>query len=595
MGLRPYQQRCHDAVMEWVSRSIEPCLVEAATGAGKSHIIASVAESIHQASGLSVLATAPSAELVEQNRSKYAATGSQSSVFSASLGRKCTRHPVVFGTPKSVANNIERFGSQYAAIVIDEAHGVTPTIRGIVESVRGGNPNVRVIGLTATPYRLGSGYIYATNPDGSPVAAHRTRDPYFTRLVERVPAHELIQQGYLTPPNIGNTDGRHYDTGGLELSRTGQFTASSVSEAFEGRGRLTSQIVADIRRHALGRMGVMIFASTIPHAEEVMASLSPSDSALITGKTGTAERRRIIERFKAGGFKYLVNVDVLTTGFDADHVDLIAILRRTESAGLLQQMIGRGLRLHPAKTDCLVLDYAENLENHCPHGDVFDPDIKAWAAKGEPETIPVLCPECGAENQVAKRDDWEGESDEYGYAVGSDGERLEPLLPAHLGRRCQGIEINAEGRAEQCEYRWASKPCEECGGDNDVAARRCEHCGAEIIDPNEKLRLEYTKMKRDPYSVSTDKVLEWSARKHISAKGNECCRIDWRTEYRRGSFFLLEGKDSGALKALGVDCMDNAHRAARPNTITYVKSSKNGFFRLLGINHSEDEAPHEIP
>jgi DNA repair protein RadD len=96
---------------------------------------------------------------------------------------------------------------------------------------------------------------------------------------------------------------------------------------------------------------------------------SARDVALITGETPGPERDALINAFKEQQFRYLVNVSVLTTGFDAPHVDLIAILRPTESVSLYQQIVGRGLRLAPGKTDCLILDYAGN-----PH-DLYSPEV----------------------------------------------------------------------------------------------------------------------------------------------------------------------------------------------------------------------------
>jgi len=103
----------------------------------------------------------------------------------------------------------------------------------------------------------------------------------------------------------------------------------------------------------------MFFAATVQHAEEVYASLPPEISAILTALTGKTKRKKIIASFKRQEIKYLVNVGVLTRGFDADHVDVIAILRATESVALLQQIIGRGLRIREGKEDCLILDYAE--------------------------------------------------------------------------------------------------------------------------------------------------------------------------------------------------------------------------------------------
>jgi len=184
--LRPYQQRCVDAALEEVRRSVEPCLIEAAPAAGKSFMIAAIAAELNRISGKRVLCLAPSAELVKQNHQKYLLTGERASIFSASAGAKSTRHVVVFGTPKTVANAISRFTKDFCAVVVDECHGLTPTIRDIIDTMRRSNPNLRVIGLSGTPYRLGSGYVFRVWPDGRTNGDDTCRDPYFTRCVYRV-------------------------------------------------------------------------------------------------------------------------------------------------------------------------------------------------------------------------------------------------------------------------------------------------------------------------------------------------------------------------------------------------------------------------
>ena len=118
MTLRPYQQAAHDAAWTHAKTSLDPCLIEAATGAGKSHIIAALAENIHSHTGKRVLCLAPSAELVVQNREKYLASGHKASMFSASAGAKELRHPVVFGSPLTVKNRISRFKDGYAAVIV---------------------------------------------------------------------------------------------------------------------------------------------------------------------------------------------------------------------------------------------------------------------------------------------------------------------------------------------------------------------------------------------------------------------------------------------------------------------------------------------
>ncbi len=157
----------------------------------------------------------------------------------------------------------------------------------------------------------------------------------------------------------------------------------------------------------------MIFAATVAHAEEIMGYLPAEQAALITGATASAERTALIDAFKARQLKYLVNVAVLTTGFDAPHVDLIAILRPTESVSLYQQIVGRGLRLSPGKEECLILDYAGNP------WDLYAPEVGEPKPDSDSEPVQVPCPDCGHANLF-----W--------------GKRDGELVIEHFGRRCQG-------------------------------------------------------------------------------------------------------------------------------------------------------------
>ena len=592
MTLRPYQQDASDAAVEWVRRSIEPCLIEAATGAGKSHIIADFAGRINAMTGKRILCLAPSAELVTANREKFLATGNPASMFSASAGAKCLRHPVVFGSPLTVKNRISRFQDGYAAVVLDECHLIAPTVRSIIEAMRAGNPNLRVVGLTATPYRLGDGYIFREWPDGKVNGDDTARDPYFAKCVYRITGPDLIEQGFLTPPVIGETGAEHYDTSGLALNSRGQFDADAVDRAYHGHGRKTAAIVADVVARSRDRMGVMLFAATVRHAEEVLASLPPDMSAMITGETPAADRKSIIARFKDRRIKYLVNVAVLTTGFDAPHVDVIAILRKTESVGLLQQIIGRGLRLHPEKRDCLILDYTDNIETHCPDGDLFAPAVKAGKGGGDSNGMKCICPDCGTENIfTAKPDTLEFKTDEAGYCLDLTGAQNMTEwgpMPAHFGRRCWGQVPVGGGRLERCAYRWTSKPCPECEAPNDIAARYCAECKAEIVDPGEKLRFEFRAMKKDPHQIQTDEVVSVRFVPGVSQRGHETIRAEWVTPYRH----LTTWHMPKATFAKGVRDWDKFNAATQggtvpPRSITYRKNT-DGFFTIFGYNAEPD-------
>jgi DNA repair protein RadD len=282
---------------------------------------------------------------------------------------------------------------------------------------------------------------------------------------------------------------------------------------------------------------------------------------------------------------------VLTTGFDAERVDVVALLRRTESVGLLQQIIGRGLRLHPDKRDCLILDYAGNVENHCPDGDLFSPEIIARRKSGEVVPITACCPKCKTENEFSMRQNPEGlQWNKWGYFVDLAGNEIATdhgPMPAHYGRRCFGVEL-VSGKAERCDYRWTCKECLACGADNDIAARYCSTCKAELIDPNEKLAMEFRALKRDPYQRQTDEVVKCDVRESVSQNGNETIRVDLTTPYRSFSIWMMkEPKHQRAFadlerwRALGGET---------PETVTYQKG-QDGFYRVFGWNAPKDEEP----
>ena len=595
MTLRPYQQAASDAAVDWMRQSVEPACIEAVTAAGKSHVIADMALRIHAMTGKRILCLAPSAELVQQNREKFLATGNPASMFSASAGGKCLRHPVVFGSPLTVKNRISAFQDGYAMAVLDECHGISPTVQSIITEMRASNPNLRVIGLTATPHRLGSGYIFRQWPDGRVNGDDTARDPYFTKCVYRITGPELIGQGFLTKPVIGETGAEHYDTSGLVANSRGQFDAGAVDRAYHGHGRKTAAIIADVVARSQGRKGVMIFAATVRHAEEVMASLPPHASAMITGETKATERRSIIARFKDQRIKYLVNVAVLTTGFDATHVDTIAILRKTESVGLLQQIIGRGLRIHDGKAECMVLDYTTNIEDHCPDGDIFAPAVKAGKGGGESNGIKAECPKCGCVNEFsAKPDQLEYQKDKHGYCLDLDGNHVMTdwgPMPGHFGRRCFGLISAGRGRQDRCGYRWTSRECPACGAANDIAARYCAECKAEIVDPNERLRMEFKVMKRDPSNPQTDDVVEVRFVPGVSSKGRKTIRAEWTTPYRKFTTWHMP-EPKFAREQADWDRFDDATQGgdAPPRTVSYRKE-ESGFYRILGFNRDADHAP----
>ncbi|HGF4953639.1 DEAD/DEAH box helicase [Vibrio parahaemolyticus] len=460
--LRPYQADSVKAVIHYFRKHSTPAVIVLPTGAGKSLVIAELAR---LAKGR-VLVLAHVKELVEQNHAKYEGYGLKGAIFSAGLGRKETDQQVVFASVQSVVRNLDSFKNQFSLLVIDECHRVpddkNSSYQKVITHLRELNPGIKVLGLTATPYRLGMGWIYQYHTRGQ-VRTEESR--FFRDCIFELPIRYLLDENFLTPARMMDAPVLSYDFSQLKPANTGRYKEAEMDMVIDKAKRATPQIVEQIIQYARERKGVMIFAATVRHAQEIHGLLPEGETAIVIGDTPTPERDAIIQAFKNREIKYLVNVSVLTTGFDAPHVDLIAILRPTESVSLYQQIVGRGLRLSEGKNECLVLDYAGNSY------DLYQPELGDPKPDSTSEIITIPCPACGFNNNF-----W-GKLDSNGF------------LLEHFGRRCQGyFEDEDTGEREHCGYRFRAKYCSECGADNDIAARICHECDATLVDPDKKLK-----------------------------------------------------------------------------------------------------------
>ncbi len=461
VNLRPYQREAVDATVRHFRVSDAPAVIVLPTGAGKSLVIAELARLARRR----ILVLAHVRELVEQNHAKYAAFGLKAGIFSAGLGQKDQGHQVTFASVQSVSRNLALFRDACSLLIIDECHRVSDSdesqYQQVIATLREQNPNLKVLGLTATPYRLGQGWIYQYHYRGF-VRSDEARP--FVYCIYELPLSQLIREGYLTRPDMVDASIVHYDFSALQPNSSGHYNEPELNSLLTRYPRVTRAICDQIQQLAETRAGVMVFAATVKHAAEITGYLPDACTALVTGETPGAERDALISRFKARELKYLVNVAVLTTGFDAPHVDLIAILRPTQSVSLYQQIVGRGLRLAPGKTDCLVIDYAGNGFN------LYAPEVGSPKPDSDSEPVQVFCPGCGFANIFWGRTD-------------SEGRVIE-----HHGRRCQGLLEDDAGTRQRCDYRFRFKECPHCGAENDIAARRCHQCEEAIIDPDDLLK-----------------------------------------------------------------------------------------------------------
>ncbi|MBU2021636.1 MAG: DEAD/DEAH box helicase [Gammaproteobacteria bacterium] len=461
--LRDYQIQAVEASLGHFRNSDDPAVIVLPTGAGKSLVIAELSR---LAKGR-VVCLAHVKELVEQNHAKFLATGSSAGIFSAGLSQKTSTEKTTFASIQSLSANLADFIEPVSLIIIDECHRVGMEESGqynkTIEHFRALNPKVKILGLTATPYRLGSGWIYQNHYHGY---TRTCTNSLFKKCIFELPLQHMVKKGYLTPPIHYDAAIAHYDFSLLTESLDGEQNSDDIAlnELIHKHPRVTKAVTEQILQLSQDRQGVMIFAATIDHAKEIASYLPADKTALITGKTKLKQRDSLIAAFKAKDIKYLVNVSVLTTGFDAPHVDVIAILRPTQSISLFQQIVGRGLRLSPGKKDCLVLDYTNNGYN------IFQPEIGEKRPTQDSVAVQIHCPVCDFANTFWGRKDAEGN------------------ILEHFGRRCHGLVENEQGEEQQCSYRFRFKRCPYCNEENDIAARQCQHCAEKLIDPDDLLR-----------------------------------------------------------------------------------------------------------
>jgi len=465
--LRPYQAETVNKLKDRLKAVKHPLLVTASVGAGKSLIIAEILLWMEK-SGYRALCLTLNSTLIQQNAQAYTSQGGHCGIYVGSLNAYEIKPLVIFGSPQSVCNGIrdqkDISKCRFNLIVIDECHNIDPHDSntmyqriinhfGLLSQAE--QYGFRTIGLTGTPYRGKGNSIIGD-------------DQFFREEVCNIDSSWLISQGYLTKPIFGLTEVDSYDFSNIRVNAMGKFSGSELQAVVSANERLTGSIMQELQKIMQDRKGAFIFASTRKHCEECAKSLPIGEWAIITGETPHDERKRIIESAKMGKLKYLVSVNCLNVGVDVPLFDCCAWLRPTESLVLYTQGIGRVLRLHPKKTEALILDYAGNLQRH---GDIDDPMINgAIQPREENEKDYIIpCCACGVANTIH-------------------------------ARRCIGI-----NDSRRCENYFTWKDCDSCSTKNDSTSRQCRTCGHELIDPNAKLSLKAAKPDLEMFTVALGK------------------------------------------------------------------------------------------
>lgn len=361
MQLRPYQQEAIAAAHHFVcTKEGNPCVV-LPTGSGKSVVMAALIQKWkEQAPWVRGCILAHRKELVGQNADKLRtyATGVDIGIFSAGLGKKDYESSILFASIDSIFRRSGEF-PPWDFIFVDESHRIPPAGEGKYRTFLAGcrrfNSSLKVVGWTATPYRMACGPI-----------CHK--DHILNEICYESKITDLIGQGYLCRlrSKVGRTQPA---LSGVRRNTNGDYIAASLATATNRRAvvdaairEATAIIEQEHRRH------IIFFCVDIEHCKLVSAALRQYGiyAPAITSKTRPRDRDKIIQDFKSGYLRAVCNVNVLTEGFDAPHIDCIVLLRPTLSPGLYYQMVGRGLRPCDSKSYCLVLDFGNLIDEHGP-------------------------------------------------------------------------------------------------------------------------------------------------------------------------------------------------------------------------------------
>lgn len=395
---RSYQIEAAQSVPNYFMTHSGNPVVAMPTGTGKSVVIAMLLQMVyHYWPGQRVMVLTHVKELIQQNYDKLMTLwpAAPAGVYSAGLNRKESNRKITFAGIGSVAKKAQLFG-HIDLVLIDEAHLVSPNDETLYQfflaALKAVNPHVRVIGFTATPWRLGTGRI--------------TEDGIFTDVCFDITGmqafNRLIAEGFLAPL-IPRQTKMMLDIEGVHM-RGGELIASELQHAVD-KYEVTQAAIRETLELAHDRRHWLIFASGVEHACNIADMLNDMGvpTVAIHSKMGDAQRDQAIIDFKAGKYRAAVNNNVLTTGFDFPAIDLIVVLRPTASTVLWVQMLGRGTRPFQCdeyrKENCLVLDFAGNTRRLGPINDPVIPRKKGDKAGGE---APVkLCGSCATYNHAS--------------------------------------------------------------------------------------------------------------------------------------------------------------------------------------------------
>lgn len=536
MELRWYQRESCNATWHHLARGCEagnPAIV-LPTGAGKSLVIAELCRAAVEQYQGQVIVLAHRKELLAQNAEKIQTLIPQIKIdlYSAGLRRWGTEAPVVVAGIQSCFKKAADFGRRHL-VLIDECHLIPDSDDGMYRTfltqLAAINPKLKMVGLTATPFRTGDGSICGEGK-------------MFRNVCYSAPLQKLIGEGFLSEITSKSADAS-VDTSNLHI-RGGEFIGNEAEQLFDTKDNVQAACKEIVTR-TQGRNSIMVFCSGVMHAGDVadaIEEMTGEQVGVITGESSNIERGTFIENFKSRRLRWLVNVDVLTTGFDAPCVDAIAVLRATMSPGLFAQICGRGLRTYQGKTNCLILDFGENIKRH---GALDDPMYGLKQKKKieievdenrEPQPNEKRCPGC------------------------------DEIVSANL-RLCEcGYKFPARHEANASSDDVLSKPITWKILDVKLSRHRKK---TSVEGTPDTLRVDYTCIKKDDIgNLNEETISEWVCLEHGQGFAFTKARVWWLAH-------------SNAELPSGIDeAIDLFNRGAvgMPEEITTIKEG--GFYRI---------------
>ena len=379
--LRDYQKKAVDEVFNYICNNKGNPVVIAPTGSGKSILIAEIIrKSLKWWPGTRILMLTHQKELIEQDMDKLKKIAPEldMGVYSASLKSKDASHDVTFASIQSICKNKE---DKFNVVLVDECHLINNNESGNYRSYLG-MLNCRVIGFTATPYRLGQGMIVG-------------EDTIFDHYIETISILEMQKKGYLSRLS-SKTTSVTLDVAGVS-KLNGEFKQGELDKkvnTLDNNEAIVNELANYITMQGVKHM--IVFCTSVEHAYSIKSLMNQKEipTVCVEGAMDKATREKAIEEFTSGKALCATNVNVLSIGFDYPDIDCVVMLRPTLSTALYVQQAGRGLRIAPNKDRCLLLDFAGNVRRHGPIGMLSS--IPKDKMKGEGIGIPPMktCPEC---------------------------------------------------------------------------------------------------------------------------------------------------------------------------------------------------------